>query len=328
MNFLFSTTRFSRSLRPLALATLALVAAAPASIACSVCGCSLSSDWAAQGYATNPGPEAAVRYEYFDQTDLRSGTGSVNRATLGFPNDSEIQQRTLNRNTVLDLSDVLDPSWAISATIPWHDRLHTTIAAGDTDLSTTYASGLGDVRLLARYQNFSGDHSFGLQAGLKLPTGRFDQNFTAGPQSDGPLDRGLQLGTGTTDLLAGASWFARPATSVGFFAQAMFDQPLAAREGFLPSASLTLSSGVRWLNASLFTPQLQLNVKTETREHGAQADTPNSGGIIAYLSPGLTAEVTTRVSGFVFVQLPVYQRVNGLHLEPKWILSLGMRMKL
>jgi hypothetical protein len=310
----------------LALVGFTLIASSP-SFGCSVCGCSLSSDWAAQGYAMTPGFDVGLRFEYFEQSDLRSGTDSVDRSTLTFPNDDEIQQRTVNRNTWLDLNYVGNTAWAFSAAIPYHDRFHTTIAAGDMDISTSHASGLGDIRLLARYQKFSPEHSVGLQFGLKLPTGRLDQNFAEGPQTGELLDRGLQLGTGTTDLLAGASWFARPTTTLGCFAQAMLDLPLAARNGFLPSTSLTISGGVRWLNSSRFTPQLQVNVKAEGREHGAQADTPNSGGALAYLSPGVTAEVTPTSSAFAFLQLPVYQRVNGLQLEPNWLLSVGARLK-
>ena len=317
-----------RSLHALFLAAFAGAAGASSALGCSVCGCSLSSDWAAQGYATTPGLDASVRFEYFEQSDLRSGTNGVNRTAYAFPNDQEIQQRTLNRNTWLDLNYVVGPSWAISALVPWHDRFHTTIAAGDTDLSTSRASGPGDVRLLARWQDVKPSGSFGLQLGLKLPTGRFDQTFAAGPQAGGLLDRGLQLGTGTTDVVVGVSWFARPATDLGTFAQATLQQPLAARAGFLPSTSLTLSDGVRWLNTSRVTPQLQLNVKTESREHAAAADTPNSGGTLAYLSPGVTAETTPASNAFVFVQLPVYQRVNGLQLVPKWLLSVGLRWRL
>jgi hypothetical protein len=305
-----------------------LLAAPLTSHACSVCGCSLSSDWAAQGYITTPGLETGVRFEYFEQSDLRSGTGSVDRTALTFPNADEIQQRTVNRNTWLDLDYVVNSSWGFSAAIPYHDRFHTTIAEGDTAVSTSDARGPGDVRLLARYQQHAPDQSFSFQFGLKLPTGRFDQDFAAGPQAGELLDRGLQLGTGTTDLLAGAAWFTRPAVNLGLFAQAMLDQPLAARAGFLPSTSLTLSGGVRWLNASAFTPQLQLNIKTEGREHGDEADTPNSGSTLAYLSPGVTAELSGNSHAFLFVQLPVYQRVNGLQLEPRWVLSFGVRWKL
>jgi hypothetical protein len=305
-----------------------MAAAAASGFACSVCGCSLSSDWAAQGYSMLPGVETGLRFEYFEQSDLRSGASSVDRDALTFPNGNEIQQRTVNRNTWLDLNGVVNSSWAVTMSVPYHDRFHTTIAAGDSDVSASRASGLGDVRLLARYQRSGTNNSYGLQFGLKLPTGRFDQNFATGPQAGELLDRGLQLGTGTTGLILGASWFARPRVNLGTFAQATLEQPLAARAGFLPSTGLNLSGGVRWLNTSRFTPQLQLNIKTESREHGAEADTPNSGGTIAYLSPGITAELAARASAFVFVQLPVYQRVNGLQLEPRWLLSLGFRWRL
>jgi hypothetical protein len=314
--------------RLIAITSAALAAAPSAVFGCSVCGCSLSSDWAAQGYGMLPGLETGVRYEYFEQSDLRSGTSSVDRAALAFPNDNEIQQRTVNRNTWLDLNDVIDPAWAITLSVPYHDRFHATIAAGDTDLSTSRANGLGDVRLLGRYQKFGMSNSFGLQFGLKLPTGRFDQNFASGPQTGELLDRGLQLGSGTTNLILGASWFARPNVSLGTFVQATLEQPLAARAGFIPATSLNLSGGVRWLNSSRFTPQLQLNLKAEGREHGVEADTANSGGTIAYLSPGATVELATHASAFVFVQLPVYQRVNGLQLEPRWLLSFGVRWRL
>jgi hypothetical protein len=323
----FSASHSLRSLRIASLTTLTFATGVSNAPACSECGCSLSADWAAQGYPALVGFEAGLRFEYYNQSELRCGTGSVNRAALTVPNDQEVQQRTLNRNTWLDLNYVADSSWAITAAVPYHDRFHTTIAGGDMAISTSHASGFGDVRILGRYQRSGMFQSVGVQFGLKLPTGRFDQDFAKGPQAGALLDRGLQLGTGTTDLLAGVSWFARPAVNVGWFAQAQIDQPLAARADFIPATSLILSSGIRWLNSSRFTPQLQLNVHGENREHGAQADTANSGGTLVYLSPGLTAELATQASAFVFVQLPIYQRVNGLQLEPKWLLSVGLRWK-
>ena len=324
--FPFCISDFARTASTVLLAS---ILAASTGYACSVCGCSLSSDWAAQGYTTMPGLETSLRFEYFDQTDLRSGTSRIDRAALTLPNDREIQQRTLNRNSWLDLNYVVDSSWAVTASIPYHDRFHTTIVDGDTDISTSRASGLGDIRLLARYQLLrEAGSNWSVQFGLKLPTGRFDQNFAEGPQAGELLDRGLQLGTGTTDLLAGLSWFARPATNLGCFAQFNLDQPLAVRADFLPSTSINFSAGIRWLNSSRFTPQLQLNVKCDSREHGSEADTANSGSTIAHLSPGLTAELSGNSSAFVFVQFPVYQRVNGLQLEPRWLFSIGVRWKI
>ncbi len=272
-----------------------------------------------------PGLQAGVRFEYYQQSDLRSGTHRADRAAFTFPNDEEIQQGTLNRNVWFDLNDDVDPSWGVTLQLPHYDRFHSTIAAGDTAVSTSQASGLGDMRLLGRYQHSGLRHSYSLQLGLKLPTGRFDQNFTAGPQAGSPLDRGLQLGTGTTDVLAGISWFNRPFDTLGCFAQLMLGQPLASRDGFRPGTSVALNGGVRFLTTGWLAPQVQLNIRWDGRETGINADAANSRDTMVYLSPGVTAELGNRLHAFASTQLPVFQRVNGLQLEPRWLLSFGLR---
>src|SRR5512135_2520184 len=76
--------------------------------ACSECGCSLSSDWAAQGYGSLPGAQTSIRYEYYEQSDLRSGLHQADRSALALPNDTEIQHSTLNRNFWLGLDYVFN----------------------------------------------------------------------------------------------------------------------------------------------------------------------------------------------------------------------------
>ncbi len=325
-------TRPRTPFRPLrltvgALAT-ALLPATPIAFGCSECGCSLSSDWTAQGYPALPGLQAGVRFEYYDSSDLRSGRQGVDRSLLRFPAPVEVQQETLNRNTWVGLDYVAAPSWGVSVQLPFYDRFHSTVAAGDTRISSSQASGPGDLRIVGRYQKGDWAQSLGFQLGLKLPTGRFSQDFATGPQAGSPLDRGLQLGTGTVGLLAGVSYFRRAGVHLGWFAQVLVDQPLTSRDGFKPAASATLNSGLRYLNASSFTPQVQVNMRWDGRERGISADFANSGGTVAYVSPGLTLELGTRSSAFVFVQLPVYQRVSGLQLEPRWLLSLGISCRL
>lgn len=294
--------------------------------ACSVCGCTLDLDWSAQGLTESPGITATLRTEYFSQDRLYHGTSPVNRADLDFPNDQEIQRRTLNRNAWLDV-DYATAAWDFRLQLPWHDRFHTTVGAGDTETSSSQADGLGDLRVLARTQATE-DRRGGLQLGLKLPTGGYRQRFSAGPQSGLPLDRGLQLGTGTCDLLVGACWFGHPSERIGTFIQADLDQPLDARAGFLPPASLSASGGLRWESSSRLTPELQLNVRWESREHGPESDRDNSGGLRAHLSPGATLRLGAAAQAFAFVQLPVFRHLNGLQLEPRSILSLGLQYHL
>lgn len=302
----------------------ALVLVAPqAALACSSCGCSLSTDWATQGLGA--GWRFDFRYDYFNQTQLRTGTGTVDRGSIALPADREIQQNTANRNYNAFIDYSPNPDWGVTVQVPYFDRYHTTIAAGDTDVSTSNTKSLGDVRVLGRYLGFADDHSWGVQLGVKLATGNFDNNFIAGPQAGAPLDRGLQPGTGTTDLLLGVFKFGALSRDWDYFAQALLQQPMNSRAGFRPGTGLNVNFGVRYMALDDIVPQLQVNSRMEKRESGANADVDNSGATLVYLSPGVTVDVTEATKVFAFVQVPIYQNVNGYQIEPRYTVSVGVR---
>lgn len=309
-----------------AILTAGLACTASAASACGACGCTLNSDWASQGFADRAGLRVDLRFDTFTQDELRMGTGSVPRSSFAIPNGQEIQQKTINRNTTLGLDWSPNAEWGLSLLVPVFDRYHTTVAAGDTDISTSRGKGLGDVRVAARYQGFLEDHSFGVQLGLKLPTGTTRDAFKGGPQTGEPVDRGLQLGTGTTDLLLGIYKHGDLSDSWGYFAQALFQKPLNTKDGFRPGDGVNVNAGVRYTGYATVTPHLQVNVRAEGRESGASADVANSGATLAYLSPGLTVQAARQVQVFAFFQVPVTQRVNGLQIEPRSSVSVGLHM--
>ncbi|MGH8124122.1 MAG: hypothetical protein ACREPT_15300 [Rudaea sp.] len=293
-------------------------------LACSACGCTLNTDWDSQGLSTSRGWRFDVRFDYFDQNQLRSDSDSVARANLAVPNDREVQQFTHNRNTTFGLDYSPNSNWGFSAQLPWFERGHATIAPGDTEISVSDASGIGDLRLLGRYQGFSVEHDSGVLFGVKLPSGRYTQDFASGPQAGQALDRGLQLGTGTTDLLLGIYKFGAITQDWGYFAQALAQAPMNSRAGFRAGTGINVNAGLRYTASSTLVPQLQINVRAEQRERGANADVENSGATLAYLSPGLTWNLTRRFSAYGFVQLPLYQRVNGLQIEARSLGSVGL----
>lgn len=315
--------------RRFALALGAMTLAIPAtSSACSSCGCTLNSDWASQGYSVGSGFRVDLRYDYFNQSDLRSGTDSIDRSSLEIPNEDEIQHTTVNRNTTLGIDYAPARTWGVNVQLPYFDRYHNTIAEGDTALSYSKSSGIGDARITGRFQGFSPDLSFGLLFGLKLPTGRTDVNFYAGPQAGQRLDRGLQPGTGTTDALLGIYNFGNWGESLGYFAQATLQQPLNSHDGFKPGSGVNVTAGLRYTAWHMFTPQAQINIRAEKRESGAEADVDNSGATLAYFSPGFSLRFNSHWDGFAFVQFPIYQRVNGLQLEPERLFSVGLQYRM
>ena len=73
-----------------------------------------------------------------------------------------------------------------------------------------------------------------------------------------------------------------------------------------------------------FVPSLQINARIEGRESGENADVDNSGSTLVYLSPGLNFQVAGALHGYAYVQLPIYQRVNGLQIEPRYTATVGI----
>jgi hypothetical protein len=297
--------------------------------ACSSCGCTLNSDWSSQGYTTRSGINLDLRYDYFDQSQLRSGTGSVARDSIALPAEREVQQKTINHNVALGIDYSPAREWGLNLQVPYFDRPHTTVVEGETGVSESRSRGLGDIRVLGRYQGFAEDLSIGVQFGLKLPTGRIGDTFRSGPVAGEIVDRGLQLGTGTTDLLLGVYTVRALGANLAYFGNLLWQQPLNSREQFKPGAGVNLTLGLRYTGVlpARLSPQLQINVRAEGRESGANADVENSGATLAYLSPGVGFRLSDQLDGFAFLQVPIYQRVNGLQIEPKLLGSVGFRYR-
>jgi len=83
--------------------------------------------------------------------------------------------------------------------------------------------------------------------------------------------------------------------------------------------------GLRYLGFSRFTPQLQLNFRFAERDSGANADTVSTGGTLLFLSPGVDVPISAQFTAYGFVQVPVYQNLNGVQLAPHYSTSIGVR---
>jgi hypothetical protein len=314
------------NLRVAAAALLASISA-PA-FACSTCGCNLTADWLNQGITADNQTTLSLRYDYVPQTQLRSGTSVADRATFALPNDLEIEQYTYNHYVTASLDHSFGHNWAINVQLPYLDRPHKTVSLGDTDPSYSATSGLGDVRVSARYQGFGGPGVTGIQFGLKLPTGGISQNFKAGPSAGQIADTTLQVGQGTTNAILGFYHLGTMARNFDYLVQVQGDVPLNARAQYRPGDAATVSVGTHYLGWRGVTPQLIFNLRLASRDSGLNADTVNTGGEQLYVAPGLSFKLAKRVTGFAIVQLPLYERVNGLQITPHETVSVGLSYRL
>jgi Putative MetA-pathway of phenol degradation len=312
-------------------AAATLLTLAPAmSFGCASCGCSLNAD-AAMGYSAETGLRLSFEYDYIHQDQLRSGTHRIDTVSDG----EELERETLNRYFTVGIDYNPSPNWNIDLRLPYVVRTHSTYGTYDSNaplppVSDSRSSSLGDIRLIGSYQGFLPGHNLGVQLGVKLPTGRYgtDVKFYDGPSAGSPLDASLQPGTGSTDVILGAYYYRALGEDFDFFVNGQFQSAVKSKQDqpgddFRPGNSVTVSFGLRYEVNPRWVPQLQMNLVHKNVDQGALADITDTAGYIAYLSPGLTAQVVGHLQAYGFAQLPVYTDLVGNQLFPRYTVSVG-----
>lgn len=313
-----------------------------AALACASCGCTLSPDWDNLNLSDHAGWRAEIRYDALDQNDLRTGASRIaatTASTLTHEGDPyEIEKYTRNHYVTAGFDYGSGQGFGLNIQIPWVGRDHETLGTasdgihGGTDGGQYRSStrNLGDIKVVGRYQGLGGGHNLGLLFGLKLPTGRTGltglSTDTANPGRVG-IDRGLQPGTGTTDLILGAYYAAPLSRDWDVFAQGLYQHALSAHDGYRPGDGTNLNLGLRYMGLEGIRPQVQLNARYVRYDQGFNADSVSTGGTLVYLSPGVSVSLSKTTELFGYVQLPVYQDVRGIQLTTRGTVSVGLRTR-
>ena len=307
----------------------AILAALPYQHAMASCGasfCMANTNWNLQGFAPEAGFRVELRYEYIKQDDLRSGSDRVAFGQIPRHHD---EIKTINRNLLAEIDYTIDKDWGVAASVPVVDREHAHIHnhRGAQLLEEWDFTRLGDVRVQGRRQWMAEDAAthglsfYGLNLGLKLPTGDKDVRNANGERAE----RSLQPGSGTTDLLFGG-YYSRvlPASDSSWFVQALVQLPLNSREDYKPGRRFTVDLGYRYEATSAIGLMLQLNALYRSRDSGAQAEPEDTGGRFLFVSPGISYALTKTTQVYAFVQQPLYQYVNGVQLTADWSALVGI----
>ena len=334
------------------LAAMALQLSSSTALACATCGCTLSSD-AAMGYSAETGWRINLEYDYIDQDQLRSGSSPISAGAIARINDlggnQEVEHQTINRYTTLGLTYTPTSDWSISLMLPYIDRSHSTYGNATTsqidqgNLSAATASGIGDIKLLVDWQGILPTHNLGIQAGVKLPTGRYGgantttaalvgRNpvlFTSGPAAGSALDTSLNPGTGSTDVMVGGYYYQPVSQNFDAFINGQFQSAVAEKldqtnADFRPGNLQTISFGVRYEEDPALVPQLQINLTHKSPDQGRLADNVDTAGTVVYVSPGATVAVYDGLHAYGFVQIPTYARLQHYQVFPRWTATIGL----
>ncbi len=310
-----------------------LAASLAASLAHASCGsafCSVNTNWDLQSARGEPGSVLDLRYESIKQDQPRSGSDKVAVGQVPRHHDEVF---TKNRNWLGTFDYTFDAHWGLNVQAPLVERehLHVHNHQGVQLPESWNFSALGDVRVLGRYnvshaepRDPPGQAFAGIQFGMKLPTGAFDVR-----NGDGELaERALQPGTGTTDALLGAYYVrALPAQELSWFAQAQFQAPINSRDEYKPGARLTADVGLRYDLTEGTSLLLQANFLARGRDSGVNAEPGDGGGRSVFVSPGASVALTRDIRVYGFLQLPLYQYVNGVQLTSDKAALLGASLR-
>src|SRR3954451_9592255 len=301
-----------------------------AAASCGSAFCTINTSWDAHGAWLEPGGRLGLRYEYIRQDQPRSGTHNVAVGEIARHHDEVL---TVNRNLLGTFDYTFNDNWGASVLVPIVDREHDHIHnhMGVQVPEHWDFREVGDVRVMARRRLFTTENkdansigTAGLYFGLKLPTGKTDVKNAAGDAAE----RTLQPGTGTTDAVVGAYYSRQlPLRNLSWFVQGLVQLPLNEHDDYRPGTRTNVDTGVRYEAGERLGLLLQLNGLYRGRDRGAQAEPDDTGGQFIYLSPGVSYNFGQRLQAYAFVQLPLYQYVNGVQLVASHALAVGLNMR-
>jgi hypothetical protein len=298
-----------KNIKLISFAVLAAVLAPEAAWGCA-CGCGVFDVATQSMLPVGPGGMLFAEYDYMDQ-DMNWHNAKPAPAE----NNGDKDIRT--DFTMLGFQYMFNRSWGVEVELPYDFRQYQATTGGSATWST-----FGDVRLEGIYTGFSPDMSAGVTFGLKLPTGNDNHDNTL-------LDRDLELGTGSTDLLLGG-FYRHTLNSITpglfWFSQAQLDVPVLNQGGYRPGVELDTALGLYYQRFSIggvkITPVAQVIPSIRTKDTGDWAsggisDPPvgeiDSGYQRVLLSPGIEFDVHP-VMIYADAEFTAYDNVRGNQL--------------
>ncbi|NVN92521.1 MAG: hypothetical protein HXX11_18255 [Desulfuromonadales bacterium] len=115
-----------------------------------------------------------LRYDYLNQDQLRSGTGTISPATasqiMTSAGPQEVEKYTENHYTTLGIDYSPNQDWGVTLQVPYIIRSHSTLGTASDGTTPgdgggqygSHTSSLGDMKVIGRYQGFTKNHNFGV----------------------------------------------------------------------------------------------------------------------------------------------------------------------
>lgn len=303
-----------------------LVASSPARL--SACASCPSGDvGTSYNFPDGPGGMAWMQYNFESQSQNYSG---FNKAPADANHDKLIQTSTM----IAGFQYFWNEKWGFQVLVPSantlyryaphsgdhsgetaeehaeHAEEHSEEEHGGENVVTKQWWAMGDIRLNAIWTGLSKDQSTGINLGVKLPSG----NWT-----EPNVERSVQVGTGSTDILFGFYHRHRITSDErwNWYSQAQLDAPVISQGGYTPGIAIDVAAGVYYTGLRIgnvkIRPIAQALFNTVGVDSGPAASGQNNGFQQLSLAPGIEFELHP-VRVYADVALPVMNNVTGNQL--------------
>jgi len=286
----------------------------PSNLHACACGCGVYNVGTGYNFPEGAGGMVWTEYDYIGQSQNWSGLGPSGAGN----NPHQLIQTSWMQG---GYQYFFNNQWGASVVVPSANRIVRAqsedgmeVQQGETAPSpktfTKQWWGMGDIRLNGYYTGFSPDMSTGVNLGVKLPTGLWNEP---------DIDRDNQIGTGSTDILVG--FFHRHRITMdatwSWFADAQLDAPVVTQAGYTPGIQINGTAGVYYTGLKIgkvkVRPLGQLLFVNRASDSGPAADPQNTGYQQVSLSPGIEFDFK-RVRIYADAELPVMNNVVGNQL--------------
>lgn len=282
-------------------------------------------------------------FQYIDQDQVRIDR---REGAVGEIPSNHDEVATVNRAAGLLVNYATSDRLVLSASVPFVSRFHEHIEeeshaslasparARHGSRETWRFDDLGDVLVTGRYGLTP---KVSATAGIEVPTGKRRPTNVEGEAAEPTL----APGSGSVDVLGGFVFQTQvPVRSLSrgilgnaavmpFFAGATWRRNGRGTDDYRQGDELLLNAGVLY---PVFT-QLQLIAQVNADFRGkdevgrTDEDPDHTGRTSVYLSPGVRVGIPGGIAAYWMVQVPVYQRVNGIQLASKYNLLGGVQAR-
>lgn len=272
-----------------------------------------------------------LSFQSIDQDQPRIGTRDAHVGEIASDHD---EIRTVNHLATLQFTYAPSSRFQLAVSAPFVSRTHEHRDTESGELERWSFSDFGDAVVQARTRIHP---SLWLTTGVKLPTGSEHASSDNGEDAEVTITPG----TGSTDLLLGLTYengvvrdtaLSGPlghATTIPYFIAIHYRINGRGRDDYRRGNEVQLNAGTEYPLSDRLHLLGQVNARMTSKDDVGKTDEERdlTGGRFIYVSPGIRFLFAPRTSAYAFVQLPVYQHVNGLQLTSKANYAIGVRQQ-